>query len=115
MSQKYADQLEQEKKSLEEEIADLKSQDPSQSGFRDINNTDDDDAAESEAHDRIQAQIDAKTDHLNAVEKALTKVEEGTYGQCERCGKDIPPQRLAAMPWAIYDVECEEILESSRS
>lgn len=112
---KYVERLKQEKEGLVQELADLRSEDPSQSGFRDINNTEDEDAAESELHDRIQAQIEARESHLERVEKALAKADAGTYGICERCGKEIPKARLEAMPWAIYDVECEAIIESGRS
>jgi DnaK suppressor protein len=107
-------ELEQEAQRLEAEIAELEEQDPSKDEFRDINNTDDDDAQESEAFSRIQARIDASRAHQVKVNKALEKVKAGTYGKCERCGKDIAPARLEAMPWATYDVECEEIIESGR-
>ena len=105
-------ELEKEAKRLKEEIEDLESQDPSQSGLRDMNNTEDDDAGESEDHSRIQALLEANRNLLSRVEKALGKVEDGTYGKCERCGKEIAKARLEAMPWAIYDVECEEIIEA---
>jgi len=37
---------------------------------------------------------------LTAIDDALRKIEEGTYGTCEVCGKPIIAGRLAAMPWA---------------
>ena len=37
---------------------------------------------------------------LQAIGDALAKIENGTYGTCEVCGKQISPERLAAMPWA---------------
>jgi len=37
---------------------------------------------------------------LTAIDDALRKIEEGTYGTCEVCGKPIGAGRLAAMPWA---------------
>jgi RNA polymerase-binding transcription factor DksA len=37
---------------------------------------------------------------LTAIDNALRKIEEGTYGTCEVCGKPIDPGRLAAIPWA---------------
>lgn len=107
-------ELEKESKRLEEEITELEAQDPSKSGFRDMNNTEDDDAGESEDHSRIQALLEANRDQLSRVQKALVKLENGSYGKCERCGKGIAEARLKAMPWAIYDVECEELVESGR-
>jgi len=37
---------------------------------------------------------------LLAIGNALRKIEDGTYGTCEVCGKPISPERLAAIPWA---------------
>lgn len=37
---------------------------------------------------------------LIAIDDALRKIEEGTYGTCEVCGKPIGEGRLAAIPWA---------------
>jgi DnaK suppressor protein len=37
---------------------------------------------------------------LIAIDDALRKIEEGTYGICEVCGKPIGAGRLAAIPWA---------------
>ena len=37
---------------------------------------------------------------LIEIDAALQRIEGGTYGQCERCGKPIAPERLAAIPWA---------------
>lgn len=114
MSKKVEQELLENQRRLLAEIEELEQNDPSQDIFRDINNTDDDDAAESEAHARIQSRIDAAKTQLSDIKKALTKLEQGTYGKCERCGKDIPAARLEAKPGAIYDIECEEIIESGR-
>ena len=45
---------------------------------------------------------------LAAVEQALARVEEGTYGQCRRCGQPIAPERLEAMPTAELCISCKE-------
>ena len=37
---------------------------------------------------------------LIAIEDALRKIEDGTYGSCEVCGRPIGADRLAAIPWA---------------
>jgi RNA polymerase-binding protein DksA len=37
---------------------------------------------------------------LQAIEDALRKIEEGSYGTCEVCGEPIGAQRLSAIPWA---------------
>lgn len=35
---------------------------------------------------------------INDLDAALRKIDEGTYGRCEVCGKDVDPERLEAMP-----------------
>ena len=61
----------------------------------------------SQAVERI-TQVDAakKLDaKLKAVERALAKVDEGTYGTCDVCGGPIGQERLEAIPWAVRCVE----------
>ncbi len=62
----------------------------------------------TQAVERI-AQVDAAK-HLDAklrdVERALAKLEEGTYGVCDVCGLQIAPERLDAIPWAVRCVGC---------
>lgn len=43
---------------------------------------------------------------LDDVETALAKLDEGTYGTCEGCGKPIPAARLEAMPAARLCIDC---------
>jgi len=50
-------------------------------------------------HDQIVQQ-------LAAVEAALVRVAEGTYGVCEVCRRPIAPERLEAIPWAATCVSC---------
>ncbi len=40
--------------------------------------------------------------------KALAKIEDGTYGRCESCGKEIPVERLEAVPAASLCVTCKQ-------
>ena len=46
---------------------------------------------------------------------ALERMEDGTYGTCMRCGKDIPIDRLRAIPYAEYDVACQEIIDREQA
>jgi RNA polymerase-binding protein DksA len=45
------------------------------------------------------------TRQLQEVEKALARIEDGTYGTCEVCGKEIPAERLEAIPWTTLCIE----------
>ena len=50
-------------------------------------------------------------DLLEKIDKALGRMEDGTYGMCERCGKPIEKPRLKALPYAnlcIKDKQAEE-------
>ena len=43
---------------------------------------------------------------LGRVHAALTRIGDGTYGKCARCGLDIPPERLEFMPETTDCVQC---------
>ena len=47
---------------------------------------------------------------LKEIERALARCAGGTYGVCEACGEDISPNRLKAIPWARFCVNCQEML-----
>jgi len=47
---------------------------------------------------------------LARVEHALDKIEKGTYGLCDNCGKPIPLERLEALPQASLCMNCKELL-----
>jgi DnaK suppressor protein len=53
-------------------------------------------------------------DILDQVEAAIHRIEDGGYGQCEKCGEEIPKSRLDAIPYAADCVQCaaneEEVL-----
>ena len=46
-------------------------------------------------------------DQLAAVEHALAKFADGTYGFCDECGQPINPERLEALPQASLCLECK--------
>jgi DnaK suppressor protein len=48
---------------------------------------------------------------LQMVENALSRIREGTFGECISCGKDINAKRLEAVPWTRHCIECQEKLE----
>lgn len=51
---------------------------------------------------------------LEDVERALEKIEEGTYGVCDDTGEPIPRGRLEAMPEAIRTVEAQQRHDRTR-
>jgi DnaK suppressor protein len=52
----------------------------------------------------LSAQARAAVDEID---RALAKIGLGTYGLCERCGKEIPKPRLRALPYAALCVSCK--------
>ncbi|MCL4387171.1 MAG: TraR/DksA C4-type zinc finger protein [Patescibacteria group bacterium] len=98
--------LEAEKSKLEEELKYYNSEDPFLVPGRDTNNFDDD-ITENEGHDRTEAVMRELESRLAEVGKALERVEEGAYGKCANCGKNIPEERLKIYPTASLCLDCE--------
>jgi DnaK suppressor protein len=46
--------------------------------------------------------------NLLDVDRALAKMDAGTYGRCERCGRPIGAERLDALPWATLCIDCKQ-------
>jgi DnaK suppressor protein len=62
----------------------------------------------NEAISRIErvAQADVLAATLEDVDRALEKLDEGTYGICDRCGAPISEERLEARPWTSLCMSC---------
>lgn len=50
----------------------------------------------------------ADYERLRQVREALGRIDAGTYGKCEFCGKPIDEKRLNAIPWAAFDLEHQQ-------
>ena len=48
---------------------------------------------------------------LQMVENALSRIREGSFGECISCGKEINAKRLEAVPWTRHCIECQEKAE----
>jgi DnaK suppressor protein len=48
---------------------------------------------------------------LQQVDQALARMEEGVFGTCVHCGREIGGLRLEAVPWAKYCIDCQELKE----
>jgi len=48
---------------------------------------------------------------LEQVDRAIAKLDAGTYGACERCGKPIAQERLRARPWAILCIDDQRLAD----
>lgn len=50
---------------------------------------------------------------IQKIEKALDRIEEGSYGICETCGEDISVKRLEARPVTEYCIQCKTAAETA--
>ena len=48
---------------------------------------------------------------LTQIDEALLRIEDDEYGACQNCENPINPKRLAAIPWARYCLDCQQLLE----
>jgi RNA polymerase-binding protein DksA len=48
---------------------------------------------------------------LAQIDRALARIEDGTYGTCERCGKPIAEERLRARPWATLCIDDQRLAD----
>ena len=53
--------------------------------------------------------VRALRSNLHDVDRALAKMDAGTYGTCERCGNPITEERLEAIPWALLCIDCKKL------
>jgi RNA polymerase-binding transcription factor DksA len=99
----YRSLLEEERHSLEEQLQELGYGDAGRveydSNFADSSQV----TAERGEAEALAVQLQ---DALSDVVAALKKLDEGTYGVCERCGKPISAARLEAKPASANCVEC---------
>lgn len=61
---------------------------------------------ESENDEVLEGLGGAERDELSRVRHALRRMDEGTYTECERCGEEIPSERLRVVPEASTCVDC---------
>lgn len=92
--------LEEERSGADEELA-AYDQHPAEEG--------------TEVHDMAR-DLGLRTDlqvRLDENAEALGRVEDGTYGRCERCGQEIGDERLRAMPSTRYCVEDQQAMDEA--
>ena len=69
-------------------------------------------SSEADIQEDIEfALIQMKSETLNKINDALSRLEHGTYGYCFDCGEEIAEKRLRALPFAVRCKDCEEARE----
>jgi DnaK suppressor protein len=59
--------------------------------------------------------LDRESNLLRNVRAALRRIDEGTFGVCLHCEEDISPKRLAAVPWAPFCIQCQEVADRNQT
>jgi RNA polymerase-binding transcription factor DksA len=101
-----------DKKRLEEtlgksEIKDKNVDREYQTAFSEIERDEEQNADEIEAYESTLATDEALKQELEKTNGALARIDEGTYGFCLNCQKEIPIERLRAYPQADTCLDCE--------
>jgi DnaK suppressor protein len=97
--------LEDEKARLETAIAHADAEGAQNLGY---GNHMADDASEAFEQAKILALRQNAEQLLAQVRDALERFDQGSYGTCERCGHDIDPARLKALPYATLCLRCQQ-------
>lgn len=115
--QKLRSRLEGEQKRVQKELEQLKAQtrpveerrEGSPFGKRE------EEASEALELEKRLSMEQRLNDHLAAVERALRKFEDGTYGLCDICGQQIDPARMEALPQATICMACKAQAKDARA
>lgn len=97
------DQLTEQKNSLEDRVEHTEEFDTTE--LSNYDNHPADNATDLFDQERGMALTQFKEEELDDVNAALAAIEEGTYGECTVCGKDIPFERLEALPTALTCID----------
>ncbi len=101
----YRELLEEERDSLARQLDELGFAAGSGSGLNYDSNFADSSQVTAERGEN-EALVNELRNALIEVERALAKVEKGTYGICEKCGNQISPARLEAKPAVRTCIDC---------
>ena len=72
-------------------------------------------AIEMEDDASLEGQAEVLTKEIASVKRALARIDDGSYGECVRCGEDIAPARLEARPEAALCINCARESEGTAS
>ncbi len=95
--------LERERETLRQRIEAIRRD------FEKGRSADAEDQAQERENDDALSEIRREAElELSLINRSLSKLAQGRYGCCEKCGKAIPAERLAVLPYAIHCIDCAE-------
>ena len=70
------------------------------------------DIAADTVQDEINSRLlEVESDELRAIDAAIERMNDGSYGTCQDCGKPIPRRRLQAVPYVVDCIDCRRAAE----
>ncbi len=70
------------------------------------------DSATATLNREIDSTLEENSEHvLHGIDEALGRIENGTFGTCSVCGKQIAEDRLEALPYATRCIDCQRLAE----
>ena len=70
------------------------------------------DSATATLNREIDSSLEESSGHLLlGIDEALGRIDNGTFGMCSRCGKQIAEERLEAIPYATRCIDCQRLAE----
>lgn len=112
---KIKEQLLREKKHLKYRLKRIAKEDPKVKNRIDfdairveVGDDEDENAFETALFDTNVALEQRLENVLNDINKTLEKIKKGSYGICDKCGKEISPKRLEAFPTARLCIKCKK-------
>ena len=107
-SEKIEKSLLKQQKEVEEEIKSLEKDDPVNSLGMAESSEPGTDSWVADTHGRVMAVKHSLSTLLLRIKHSLAALKKGKYGKCSKCGKQIEPGRLAAMPTADLCISCSK-------
>jgi len=109
----FKKQLEQEKLDLEKKLSNVADVDPLIKGnynakHPNLGSSEEENADEVSLYEQNLSEEHEFEKDLTNVKEALERIENGTYGNCLKCGKEISKERLQIYPVAKYCVNCKD-------
>ena len=105
MYEEKKNELEVLQKELQERLDNL------QKDLSKVHSSDSGEQAVERENDEVVMELrDETAQELSQVNVALKKIQAGSYGECEQCGKLINPKRLTALPYSTLCIECASTL-----